>query len=261
MSIDHISLSRLSMNQPGALEKDEDELAGEQFEGYLIQMLVREMRKTIPKGGIFDSQAMNIFMDLFDQTIAEEIAQGGGLGFAEALEKSMGGNVDNKKFSDMLQKYNTTLPHSEKPDLRPIGGGQNHRTKENGIPVEGYLTSKYGMRLSPITKDKHTMHKGIDIGAKTGTPIHAVRGGTVRVAGDRGGYGNVVIIDHGKGLSTTYAHCNSLNVKTGQKVSANDVIATVGSTGNSTGPHLHFEVRQNGKAIDPEKFFDWKFKK
>lgn len=261
MSIDHVSLSRLSMNQTDVLDKDEKEMAGEQFEGYLIQMLVREMRKTIPKGGIFDSQAMNIFMDLFDQTVAEEIAKGGGLGLADALEGSMGGQVDNKKFSDMLQKYKTMIPHTERPDLRPIGGGHDHRKPENGIPVEGRLTSKYGMRLSPIKKDKRVMHKGIDIGAKTGTPIHAVRGGTVRVAGDRGGYGNVVIIDHGEGLSTTYAHCNSLNVKTGQKVSANQVIATVGSTGNSTGPHLHFEVRQNGKAIDPQKFFDWKFEK
>jgi murein DD-endopeptidase MepM/ murein hydrolase activator NlpD len=257
MSIDHVSLGRLAMNQPDFQNKDKTEIAGEQFEGYLVQMMVREMRKTLPEGGMFDSQAMSIFMDLFDQAIAEEIASVGGLGFADSLEQSMNGigSVGNAgAISSIMQNPNEIdmrkiVPPSAKPPVR-----------EDELPVKGRLTSEFGMRKHPIKKT-HTMHKGIDIGAPRGTPIHSVKEGIVKVAGDRGGYGNVVIVDHGEGLSTTYAHCHSLNVKPGQKIKANQIIATVGSTGNSTGPHLHFEVRENGKAVDPLKLFDWKFEK
>jgi murein DD-endopeptidase MepM/ murein hydrolase activator NlpD len=95
------------------------------------------------------------------------------------------------------------------------------------------------------------MHTGIDISAHSGTPIKAAAGGEVVFAGWWGGYGNVVIIDHGGGISTLYAHCSAIYVRKGQSVSQGEVIAAVGSTGLSTGPHLHFEVRKNGKPVDP----------
>ena len=81
----------------------------------------------------------------------------------------------------------------------------------------------------------------------------------MKFAGERGGYGNLIILDHGDGLTTRYAHCNAINVKEGQTVGHNQVIGEVGSTGMSTGPHLHFEARQNGKAVDPLNVFGWKF--
>jgi murein DD-endopeptidase MepM/ murein hydrolase activator NlpD len=111
-------------------------------------------------------------------------------------------------------------------------------------PVQGVLTSPYGMRWG-------RMHEGIDIGASTGTPIYAAAGGTAIYAGWEGGYGNLTVIDHGNGLATAYGHQSQIAVSNGQTVSRGQVIGYVGSTGHSTGPHLHFEVRANGTPVNP----------
>ncbi len=111
-------------------------------------------------------------------------------------------------------------------------------------PVNGPVVSGFGMRWG-------RMHEGIDIAVPSGTPIHAAASGTVIHAGWLGGYGNLVVVDHGGGLSTAYAHASAILVGVGQHVSQGDTLSLVGSTGNSTGPHLHFEVRVNGSAVDP----------
>jgi murein DD-endopeptidase MepM/ murein hydrolase activator NlpD len=117
-------------------------------------------------------------------------------------------------------------------------------------PVNGRITSGYGYRHHPILK-RRRLHAGIDFGARTGAPIVAAAAGTVISAGYRGGYGYTVLIDHGSGISTLYGHCSRLFVKSGAKVSQGQRIAAVGSTGLSTGPHLHFEIRVNGKPVNP----------
>jgi murein DD-endopeptidase MepM/ murein hydrolase activator NlpD len=111
-------------------------------------------------------------------------------------------------------------------------------------PVQGALVSGFGMRGG-------RMHEGIDITCATGTPVRAVAAGTVIWAGWRGGYGNLVVVDHGNGLSTAYAHNSGYASSVGQQVAQGQVIAYAGSTGNSSGPHVHFEVRVNGSAVDP----------
>lgn len=111
-------------------------------------------------------------------------------------------------------------------------------------PVRGPITSGFGSRWGSI-------HTGVDIGVSTGTPVKASRAGTVIQAGWNGGYGYSVTISHGGGVTTLYGHNSKLLVKVGDKVSAGQVIARSGSTGRSTGPHVHFEVRINGKAINP----------
>lgn len=117
-------------------------------------------------------------------------------------------------------------------------------------PVEGRVTSGFGMRVHPIFKVRK-MHTGIDISAPTGTPIRAADSGVVVEAGYIRGYGYTVIIDHGGGVATLYAHCSALLVAEGQEVQRGQTIARVGSTGYSTGPHLHFEIRINGEPVNP----------
>ena len=111
-------------------------------------------------------------------------------------------------------------------------------------PVNGAVVSGYGMRWGRL-------HEGIDISAPSGTPIWAAAAGTVIYAGWLGGYGNLVVVDHGNGLATAYAHASTILVGVGQQVSQGETLSLVGSTGNSSGPHLHFEVRVNGVAVDP----------
>jgi len=111
-------------------------------------------------------------------------------------------------------------------------------------PVDGVVVSGFGMRWGRL-------HEGIDIAASSGTPIRAAAAGTVIHAGWLGGYGNLVVVDHGNGLATAYAHASAILVGVGRQVTQGETVSLVGSTGNSSGPHLHFEVRVNGAAVDP----------
>ena len=118
-------------------------------------------------------------------------------------------------------------------------------------PVSGRISSRYGANESIRN---HT-HKGLDIAASNGTPIVAAADGVVTYASyNSGGYGNLVKISHGNGVETYYGHCSKLYVKVGQTVQAGDSIAAVGSTGNSTGNHLHFEIRLNGTQVNPQNY-------
>lgn len=119
-----------------------------------------------------------------------------------------------------------------------------------GWPVSGEITSPYGYRTHPIWGTT-IYHSGIDIGVDEGTPVHAADGGTVAWSGWMGGYGYAVVIDHGNGMSILYGHNSELAVSEGQDVGKGQVIAYAGSTGNSTGPHVHFEVRISGDPVDP----------
>jgi murein DD-endopeptidase MepM/ murein hydrolase activator NlpD len=120
-------------------------------------------------------------------------------------------------------------------------------------PVAGPIISPFGPRVDPIS-GAQGFHPGVDLQATLGTPIHACRGGVVLIASAQGGYGNAVVLDHGGGMGSLYAHQSRLAVHVGDHVSAGDVIGYVGSTGYSTGPHLHFEVRLSGNPVDPAPF-------
>lgn len=141
-----------------------------------------------------------------------------------------------------------------KEDIRRLSvstGGSNP-----GIlawPVGGTITSPFGWRTHPISGASR-FHAGLDIGAGHGTPIGSAGSGTVILASWYGGYGNAVVIDHGGGLTTLYGHQSSLAVSAGQSVSTGQVIGYVGSTGYSTGPHLHFETRENGNPVNPMNY-------
>ena len=139
------------------------------------------------------------------------------------------------------------------------GGGGGAAAYANGsfifpVATYSYISSRFGERIHPITGELKN-HNGMDIAANMGTAVYAADGGKVVLAEWYGGYGNCIMIDHGNGYKTLYGHLSYIGVKNGQAVTQGDTIGQVGSTGNSTGPHLHFEVYLNGSRIDPEQFY------
>ena len=133
--------------------------------------------------------------------------------------------------------------------MMPQAGG----TGQLAWPVNGEITSPFGWRVHPIWGTQ-IFHAGLDIGADYGDPVHAADSGTVVFAGWMGGYGNAVMIDHGGGMVTLYGHNSSITVGEGEQVSKGQTIALAGSTGNSTGPHCHFEVRIHGEVVSPLQY-------
>lgn len=121
------------------------------------------------------------------------------------------------------------------------------------LPSRGFIHSRFGMRKSPFT-GKTEVHEGIDIASEYGTDIVATADGVVVFSGVQNGYGKVLVIDHGYGLVTKYGHSSQLLVSIGDRVKRGEVVAKVGSTGRTTGPHLHYEVRRNGVPVDPTNF-------
>jgi len=115
------------------------------------------------------------------------------------------------------------------------------------------MSSPFGMRMDPFL-GRPAVHTGIDLRGDTGEPVRATATGRVTIAGREGGYGNMVEINHGNGLASRYGHLSQIGVRFGQFVRVGETIGRIGSTGRSTGPHLHYETRVNGEAVDPQKF-------
>ncbi|RPJ81407.1 MAG: M23 family metallopeptidase, partial [Deltaproteobacteria bacterium] len=120
-------------------------------------------------------------------------------------------------------------------------------------PTNGWITSRFGYRRSPFTGLKE-FHKGLDIASKTGTPVIATGDGVVAFAGPDGLLGNTITIDHGHGIVTRYAHLHQFTKKQGDTVRRGDIVAQVGNTGRSTGPHLHYDVKMHGISVNPETY-------
>ncbi|WP_435417899.1 M23 family metallopeptidase [Parerythrobacter aurantius] len=145
---------------------------------------------------------------------------------------------------------------SSRPRLPAIGGADDDPVvlgRPSGMPLAfASVTSRFGRRMNPVT-GMWGNHRGIDLAAPYGTPVSATGDGIVVQAGWMGSYGILVVIRHGAGVETRYAHLSALAVRTGTKVSKGEIIGYVGSTGRSTGPHLHYEIRDRQQALDPER--------
>lgn len=140
--------------------------------------------------------------------------------------------------------YKEIQPYTVKAETYEPSRSGHINMQKFSLPAKGTLTSNFGQRWGK-------MHNGIDIGAPYGTIIHSAASGVVSFSGWQQGYGYVIKIDHGSGIETVYAHCRKIYVKKSQKVKSGEQIGEVGSTGNSTGPHVHFEIRVNGAAQNP----------
>ena len=174
-------------------------------------------------------------------------------------EDGMGGeSYSAPELTDMIEQLERTLDDREK-QLRLLDKVASRNKLEDelylqGRPITwGWLSSPYGYRTDPFT-GKRRWHAGVDLAGKEGSDIITVGAGVVTFAGDRFGYGNLVEVDHGDGLVTRYAHAKTIKVEIGDVVQKGQVVALMGSTGRSTGPHVHFEVIRNGKSENPEKY-------
>jgi murein DD-endopeptidase MepM/ murein hydrolase activator NlpD len=251
-------LARAQAEAPRAPAADDAE-AARQFEAYLVGFMATQMRSTV-KGGPFSEGAAAMFADLFDQEIGKRVADAGGFGLKDSIARGLSGVGQAGGATGAGGVGGTAAPARIRgvlpgravaaPAHPPHDHAAADAVKALTQSVVGRLTSGFGVRANPMGAGTET-HPGLDLGAASGTPIKAVRDGTVRFSGPRGGYGNIVILDHGDGTETRYAHCSRLDVAEGATVKAGEVIAAVGSTGRSTGPHLHFEVRVKGAPVDP----------
>jgi murein DD-endopeptidase MepM/ murein hydrolase activator NlpD len=186
------------------------------------------------------------------------------------LESTLGRTITNENKVNAAQIYSRVLYGHSLPENENIGedewkkgvgtddvytGGGNFASPI-GANWRSMVTSEFGWRPNPFGGSGGEGHSGLDLGAPKGTPIHAARDGVVSSVVDSGssGYGYHVVIDHGDGMVTLYGHCSKVYVRSGQVVKQGDVIAAVGSTGRSTGNHLHFEIRVNGKAVNPRNY-------
>jgi len=172
----------------------------------------------------------------------------------------LGLNIDDLSFKPVLQKAgevqaSATMRSLELQDVLSSLSKRKSLLQSipTNIPVKGWITSGFGYRTSPFT-GKRSPHKGLDVAAPVGTPIYAPADGVVVFSGKKSGYGNFVMLAHGFGIATHYAHCAELLANVGQRVKRGDQIGTVGMTGRTTGPHLHYEVTVNGKRTNPRKF-------
>jgi murein DD-endopeptidase MepM/ murein hydrolase activator NlpD len=204
------------------------EQALREFEGMVLRLLLKEVRQSMSGEGLFGQEGA-MYQDLFDEEITNRISEMGGLGLSSRLDLSafsQGASVGREEIRQAL------------------------------FPVDGIVSSEFGWREG-LDGGPSRMHHGVDIAAAEGAPVLAALPGTVTFAGVRGNYGNLVIVDHGDGLETRYAHCQSLMVAEGDPVSAGTPIGSVGSTGRSTGPHLHFEVRLDSQPVEPSGVLRW----
>ncbi len=219
------SLEQIGSKQdPEAIKK-----VAKDMESLFAYEMIKAMRATTEessKSGLGN----DTYTSMFDMELSKLFAERG-LGMQEMLSKGVSaasGAAKSGQTGDLTDELRTILPQD--PNIR--------------------VSSDFGFRQDPITGDRK-FHHGIDIPAPAGTGIHPVKKGTVQFSGEQAGYGNVVIIDHGDGFVSKYAHNEANLVRTGDPVSPATVIATVGSTGRSTGPHVHFEVAYQGEKVDP----------
>lgn len=174
----------------------------------------------------------------------------------EAVPQEDGANAIGGPFvePELPDPFEESINDLDSALARLEAARQTARKLPFGNPSPGSgITSRFGNRTDPFF-GRLALHAGIDFRVSTGTEIRSTGAGTVTVAGRNGGYGNMVEIDHGDGLTTRYAHLSKVLVRVGERVEASDVVGLSGTTGRSTGPHLHYEVRRGGKAVDPMRF-------
>jgi murein DD-endopeptidase MepM/ murein hydrolase activator NlpD len=209
--------------------------AARQFEAYLVEEMLKSMQRASPSA----SSGMDAWGGEFAHAIAGRIAEGKGLGLASQLGRALSGAAAGH---GAAVASGTAGPSS---CAHAVAGGR--------------ITSEFGVRADPVDGSlRH--HDGVDVAAKEGSAVRAIAGGVVTRAGEAAGYGLLVEVDHGGGVTVRYAHQRALSVTPGQRVRAGETLGEVGQTGRATGPHLHLEVRVDGRPVDPQHLFPKAFR-
>jgi murein DD-endopeptidase MepM/ murein hydrolase activator NlpD len=237
-------------------QKNELKNVAEQFEAIFVTQLLKVMRETIDESGLTDGgYGKTVYTELFDQEIASNMARHGTLGIGDILYKSMEKRIDAKEPEDVSKANQdaTGASAGTNPPSESVSEKQSASSEDISdihLPVQGPISSFFGLRKDPFSSQVK-FHRGIDLAAPEGMKVVAALPGRVISAGYESGYGNTVLIEHEGGIKTRYGHLASINVRQGDMVTSENALGTVGSTGRSTGPHLHFEVIRMGKQVDP----------
>ena len=250
---EQIALSEQSIQEYGKQidQKEEELAAAKEEEAKYYDEFCERVRSMEERGNVSYWAVLfnaNSFSDLLDQINADVAEVNRQLDTENAEWAAIGADIarKQKELEEQRKQNNVQLP--------PTGDGWLWPLPASNLK----LTSAFGYRMHPVDHVPNS-HTGIDVAASTGVPIYAARGGQVIMseygAGANWSYGNFVVIDHGDGTTTLYAHMSSRAVSEGQMVSQGQTIGAVGDTGNTSGPHLHYEVRRNGQRTDPEAYY------
>lgn len=224
-----------------------------EFEAMLLAQMIGAMRKTVGESGLLQASPERRMMDgFFDVQMARSLVDQVDLGLARQLT----GEIERKHGAGGTEPAGNvpeTTPSSGAPDASAafLSDGRGDLL----APVSARVSSAYGQRRDPFTGEPE-FHAGLDLAAPLGTPVRAAADGTVEFSGRRGDAGNLVEVVHGDGTRTRYAHLEGTTVRAGESVRAGQVLGAVGSTGRSTGPHLHFAVERAGRLVDPKPLLE-----
>lgn len=246
--------NRLSTLQGASGDRQKAELkkVSQEFEAIFLAHLLKVMRETIEDSRLLEGGfGKSIYTELFDQEVSLSLARRGTLGISNLLYQTLSEQLNSKDGKESGKS--TAAGQTVQPVTSPEGRVPDMRDEEISdlqLPVRAPVSSSFGIRRDPFSHEAK-FHKGIDLAAPEGTRIVPALQGKVVYAGYMGGYGNTVVVQHSGKLQTRYGHLGSIAVKIGDIVDSQDILGTVGSTGRSTGPHLHFEVTRSGVAVDP----------
>jgi murein DD-endopeptidase MepM/ murein hydrolase activator NlpD len=240
----------------GEAKKSELRKATGEFEAVFISYMLKVMRETIDESGLMGGGlGKSIYTEMFDQEIARTLAQRGMLGISDLLYRNIEHAATEKEDGEEVPGSPDTgndLPsatpeHQEKTEGNPAA---TNKLEAMQSPVAATVSSPYGTRHDPFNGELR-FHKGVDFAAPEGTKVVPALPGKVIASGYDNGYGNYVLLQHSPDLQTRYAHLGEVYIHDGETVTSENSIGTVGNTGRSTGPHLHFEVIRMGKQVNP----------
>ncbi len=241
-----------------SVESQRSELrkVSQEFEAIFITYMLKVMRETIEESGLTQGGlGKSIYTQLFDQEISLSLAKRGTLGIADMLYRDLIDRVDanDTEENPQITPGEKTMPAapSEYPETKHDDiSGTYHDISTMKLPVAAPVSSPFGLRQDPFSRSVK-FHRGLDLAAPEGMKVVPALPGKVIASGYETGYGNYVWIQHSEDLQTRYGHLGEVHVKVGDVVDTENSLGTVGSTGRSTGPHLHFEAIRSGSPVDP----------